>query len=471
MKTLINRFAQLPRLLAASAALLIPAATAWQAGAQVSLVSAQPANGATDVPVGASIVFTFSKPMDETTLIILPENPFFSGSLSFSGNVTATSFTPTWNEDFTTVTLDYTGDLPPGETVTWTINPANTTLPLSSEDADQVPTTSGSFTTAGNSCDPDGLPDEWGSISLFKGVTYLQTSTATPVLKSDEKPALFVGVESPANNDVNAATFTKPGSTTAIPLTPIPFSPPTFYFTEEFDSQALLDAAYPSGSYGFNLTRAQPPSPTVFSMVQSAGATYPPIPQVSNYTAAQAINPAQDFTLNFNALTGASGSDFIGLDISDSQGNPILSAPDLCIPLVLPNTATSFVIPANTLTAGQTYTVRLTFARTFHSSTTAPPDFASFGALQRQTVLTIATTGGGGVPQPQLTITGFPSGFFQFAVTGLQPGTNYRIQYSSTLQPNSWQLLQSLTSTTPMPITDLSSTSTTGRKYYRVITP
>ncbi len=470
MKTLLNHFALYRRLLFVAGTLLIPAAAAWQAGAQVSLVSAQPPNGATDVPVNAVIVFTFSEPMDETTLIILPENPFFSGSLSFSGNVTTTSFVPTWNEDYTAVTLDYAGNLPPGAQITWTINPANTTLPLSSEDADQVPTTTGSFTTSGQSCDPDGLPDEWGSVSLFKSVTYLQTSTATPALKPDEKPTLFAGVSSPDNNDVDEATFTKPGSATAIPLTAVPLSPPTFFYTEEFDSQLLMDVAYPSGSYGFNLTRVQPPSPTVFSMVQSAGTSYPPIPQVSNFTEAQAINPAVDFPLNFNALTGASGSDFISLNISDSQGNPILSAPDLCIPLALPNTATSFVIPANTLTAGQTYTVRLTFARTFHASTTAPPDFASYGALQRQTVLTIATGGGGGA-QPQMSIIGFPSGFFAFDVTGLQPGTNYRAQYSSTLLPNSWQLLQTLNSSTPMPITDLTSTSTSGRRYYRIITP
>lgn len=434
-------------------------------------VTSQPANGATDVPLTASVVFTFSEPM-ETGFEFVTGDPtsFIKGNVHFTG-ADGANLSATWDESATVLTVDYAGNLPGGQLITWTINPVGMlTPPLISEDADLVPTTSGSFTTAGENCDPDGLPDEWGSVVLFKGVTYLQTSTATPVLKTDEKPALFVSVESPANNDVSAATFTKPGSGTAIPLTSFPFSPPTYFYTEEFDSPLLLEAAYPSGSYGFNLTRAQPPSPTVFSMVQSAGKTYPPIPQVSNFTAAQAINPAQNFTLNFNALTGASGSDFIGLDIADSQGNPILSAPDLCIPLVLPNTATSFVIPANTLTSGQTYSVRLTFARTFYDSTTAPPDFASFGALQRQTVLNIATTGGGGTP-PQLSVVGFPSGFFQFDVTGLQPATNYRIQHSSTLLPDSWQLLQTLNSSTTMPITDLTSTPTSGRRYYRIVTP
>ena len=63
--------------------------------AQVSLVSVAPNYNATGVPVAASLVFTFSKPMDDTSLIILPNNPLFSGSISFSANVTATSFTPT----------------------------------------------------------------------------------------------------------------------------------------------------------------------------------------------------------------------------------------------------------------------------------------------------------------------------------------------------------------------------------------
>ena len=113
------------RIAGLAAGLLLPLATSWQALAQVSLVSAQPVNGATEVPVNASIVFTFSKPMDDTSLIILAENQFFSGSLSISANVPLGNFSPTWNEELTTVTLNHDGNLPPGTLITWSLNPAN----------------------------------------------------------------------------------------------------------------------------------------------------------------------------------------------------------------------------------------------------------------------------------------------------------------------------------------------------------
>jgi len=436
--------------------------------AQPSLISSQPPNGAGNVPVSASVVFVFDTPMEPDTAIHATDaTPFAAGSILWSANIAPANFQNSWNEESTILTCNYLGDLPPGATITWKINTANALFKLGAlEDFFPANPATGTFTTAGQSCDPDGIPDDYGGVVLFKGVTYLQTSAAAPVLKTDEAPSFFVSIDSPAANAVTGASLTGPPASTAIPLTGFGGA---FFASEEYASQAAMDAARPDGSYAFSLTR-QSGGPNQFQMQTPAATAYPPIPQVSNFAPAQAIDPTQSFTLNFNALTGASGSDAISIDIATSQGTPVLSAPDLCIPLPLANTATSFTIPANTLVANQAYTVRLTFSRTFYASTTNPQNFASFGALQRQTVLTI-TTGGGGGTQPQMNVIGFQSGFFAFEVTDLQPATNYRIQYSSTLQPNSWQLLQTLTTSTPMPITDLSSTPTTGRKYYRVITP
>ncbi len=465
MEPIFSPLPQINRIAALIAGLFLALATAWQAGAQVSLVSAQPPNGATDVPVSASMVFTFSAPIDETSLLVTAQGGFLTGSLVFSANAAATSFSPSWNETFTVLTLSYAGDLPSGAIVSWTINPTTRIFPLMTEDADPVPLTSGSFTTAGGGCDPDGIPDDLGNVSLFKVLTYLQTSTTAPVPKTDELPAFYASVSSPVVNGVTGATLTRPGNVNTV-MTPL-FG--TFFTSAEFNTQAELDAGYPNGSYSFSLSRDSG-GPAVFQMQMPAASSYPPIPQVSNFTAAQAVDPALNFTLNFNALTGATGSDYIGLTISDTT-TTILSAPDLCVPLPLAKTATSFTIPAGTLEAGKTYTVRLTFARTFYSSTTAPPDFASFGALQRQTVLTIATTGGVVVPQPQVTGAGFQGGFFAFNVGNLVAATTYQMQYSTTLLPGSWQNVQAVTTATPQPIFDLDSNENTGQRFYRVIKP
>ncbi len=464
MNPLNNSRPWLSRLLSAGAGLVISTSAAWQAGAQAFLVSSQPPNGATDVPVTASIVFTFNTPIDTASLIILPSNPVFTGSIAFSANLTGT-LTPSWDESQTVLTLDYAGNLPAGALITWTINPSGTSFPLYSEEVDIVATASGSFTTGGEACDPDGIPDDYGGVTLTKTSTYLQTSDAAPVLKSDELPFFGAFIDSPAVNTVTAATLTGPGNVDI----PLDGDFGSFFAFDEASTETTLEAAHPSGTYSFSITR-EVVGPAQFQMQMPALTAYPPVPRISNFAAAQAIDPAQDFTLNFNALTGASGSDFIGIEIVDVN-NPVLFAPDLCIPLPLPNTATSFVIPADTLQTGKTYTLRLIFARTFYASTTAPPDFASFGSLQRQTVMTIATSGGGGVPQPQLAIDGFQSGFFAMNITGLQPATNYRVQYSSTLLPGSWQLLQTVNTTTVMPIFDLTSTTTSGRRYYRIVTP
>jgi hypothetical protein len=186
---------------------------------------------------------------------------------------------------------------------------------------------------------------------------------------------------------------------------------------------------------------------------------------------AQEINPAQEFTLQFNGLTGATGNDFVALEITDQEFNTIISAPDLCVPFLLPNTATSFVIPADTLDEGKTYNLRLSYSRTFYNSTTSPAGFASFGALQRSTVLTIATTGGVVVPQPTIADIAFQGGFFAFTVGNLNPGTLYRVQYRDNVAGGTWSLVQTVNSSTPMPLFDLTSSSTTGERYYRVITP
>lgn len=112
MKPIFSPLPQINRIAALAAGLFLALATAWQAGAQVSVISVQPPNGATDVPVSASMVFTFSAPIDETSLLVTAQGGFLTGSLVFSANAAATSFSPSWNETFTVLTLSYAGDLP-----------------------------------------------------------------------------------------------------------------------------------------------------------------------------------------------------------------------------------------------------------------------------------------------------------------------------------------------------------------------
>ena len=434
------------------------------AQAQPTLQSVSPIRGATLVPVTSQVIFTFDTPMTE----MLPAEflPFLKSYLQWSAPLTLTQFNYAWNEEVTALTCTPTGSLPGSTLITWTLNPADATISLQDENGQPLPLTTGSFTTAAGTppCDPDGIPDTFGTCYLTKSLTYEQTSAGTPTLSTNEPPQALALASSPATNAVTAATLRMPNSTIK-PLTSILGQ---HYLSETFATQAALDAAYPAGAYQMSLTRQSPPSPTLVPMTMPAVSGYPPVPQLANYTAAQTINAAQAFTLQWNVLTGASGMDGISLTIEDAQNNVLLSAPDLCLPLPLPNTATSFVLPAGLLQSNATYSGRLTFSKPFYYSTNSPSGFATAGMLSRSTIFPLKTLGGTTIPRPvfdpaSLRLIG---GKFRFTLTNLVVGQTYLVEYSTTLRSNSWNLLL----TTNPPATSLTYTdpgSGTGHRAYR----
>jgi len=435
-----------------------------QAHAQPVLQSVSPARGATQVPVTSQVVFTFNSPMSG-----MPPTeflPFFKSYLQWSSPLAVAQFTYAWNAELTSLTCTSTGTLPGNTLITWTLNPADATLPLADENGLPLPLTTGSFTTGTGTtpCDPDGIPDTFGTCYLTKSLSYEQTSAGVPTLSANVPPQALALVSSPATNPVTAATLRMPNSTIKT-LTPL-FG--RHFLTEEFATQSALDTAYPAGAYQMSLTRPTPPSPTLVPMTMPAASGYPPIPQLANYVAAQSINATQAFTLQWSAFTGVVSQDQISLTIQDAQDQTILSAPDLCIPLPLPNTATSFVLPAGLLQANSTYSGQLVFSKPFYYSTNNPAAFATAGTLMRSTTFLLKTLGSTANQRPvfnpaSLRLSG---GKFQFTLTNLVVGQTYVVEYSTTLLANSWQLLL----TTNPPTTSVTYTdpgSGTGHRAYR----
>jgi hypothetical protein len=378
-------------------------------------------------------------------------------------------FTYAWNADTTVLTCTHSGTLPGGTLITWTLNPPNATVPLMDENSQPLPMTTGSFTTASGNppCDPDGIPDTFGNCYLTKSVSYQQTGAQAPTLSTNDLPLAAAGVLSPATNVVTAATLRLPNSTSK-PLTPLLGR---HFLNETFATQAALDAAFPDGAYQLSMTRQAPPSPTLVSMTMPAASGYPPIPQIANYVAAQSIDAAQAFLLQWYAFTGAADMDSISLTIQDAQNKVILSAPDLCIPLPLPNTATAFVLPAQLLQSNATYTGQLVFSKPFYYSTNVPADFATWGSLSRATTFQLKTLGGATSPRPvfdpaSLRLSG---GKFLFTLTNLAAGQTYVVEYSTTLRSNSWNLLLT-TNPSGTSITYTDPGSGTGNRSYRART-
>lgn len=437
----------------------------YQANAQV-VTGVQPTTGSVDVPLNSSIVFSFDIPIEPTTLFQTAVGGIFSGSLHWSANVDPTQMIPTWSAANTVLTLNYVGDLPGSSTISWEINPVDGFLKLGDEETFfPVANASGSFTTVeGTNCNPDGVPDSFGRYFLFKNLIYLQSGSSPPVIDAELPAVFFANVESPDINAVLGASLKLPNGTT----TNLSFFGNEYFIGGPFDSEAEMDAAYPAGNYEVTMTRSIPPA-TVVSL--DVPATYPPTPQVTNFQQAQAVNPAINFTLQWEAFSGAADSDRIVLTIEDGD-TTIFAAPDLCVPVELPNTATSIIIPAGTLAEGKIYGGTLSFYKNFYFSTNSPAEFLTAGSMVKSTQFTINTGGTVVVPQPQLSGSAFNlSGQFEFTASNMLIGTGYRLEYSTTLLLNSWTLLELFTPTaTSWPLVDNSSSDTTGQRFYRVIT-
>lgn len=412
-------------------------------GTEPELVAANPANGAMDVPVTAAVTFIFDQPMKK--------DPAVAGAINWLGvGLDPAKFTYTWSADGTTLTCDYAGDFPVLTLVLWRLNPAGAPVMLESAAGEPLPTDiyNGMFTTGqggGGGCEPDGIPATWGGYGVSKNGRYAQTSPADPVPVAEDPFQFAAVVTSPqAGPLATAGSVTLPNGTKH-DLTPAPLGGFLMYFDTPA-SEAALDAAYPAGSYTLRFTQTGQPERVI---PMTLGNANPPVPKVANYTEAQSVNAAQNFTLRWNAFTGVSGQDAISLVVvNTNSGVVVFQAPDLCVPRELPATATSIVIPAGTLASSQTYLATLTFNRVGYSQTNAVPQMAGFGGLARSTEFTIKTGSGGG-PGPGVAarFTAWrllPNGNPELTFTGT-PAHAYTVQRATRLNAPDWTNAGTLT--------------------------
>jgi hypothetical protein len=211
----------------------------------------------------------------------------------------------------------------------------------------------------------------------------------------------------------------------------------SFFFSTNSPTEAAFDSAYPAGSYTLRFTQTGQPERVIAMTMSALG---PPVPKIANFPAAQAVDAAQDFTLNWGAFTGASANDYINLVVSDDLGGVAFQAPDLCVPRNLLVTATSIVVPANTLKTNQTYMATLSFGRLFYFSTNAVPQMVGSGSILRSTRFTIDTgSGGPALPDPA-SLTGsrlLPNGNPEMDLTGT-PTRSYTIERTGNLTTPNW---------------------------------
>jgi len=198
-------------------------------------------------------------------------------------------------------------------------------------------------------------------------------------------------------------------------------------FHEGFPSQAALDAAYANGNYTFAMATVH--NGFQFPVLALPVAAYPAAPSVSNFAAAQAINPLSPFTLQWSNPADATTSDTIWVQITDGSGMTVFSTPNPAThsSTCLRGNATSVVVPMNTFQAGAAYTGAITFYRATSVNTTAYPGAVGVTLIGNRTRFSLAASAGAPVLSQPVRMSATQ---FGFQLWGL-PGRTYTVLAST----------------------------------------
>jgi hypothetical protein len=197
------------------------------------------------------------------------------------------------------------------------------------------------------------------SVGIFKNLTNEQTG---PVTVAPTGAFFNAGAQfSPAGEyDQASVSYPGPGSPESLPLT----TPTTFGNGPSFPNQAAMDAAYPFGTYNFNVSSTSGPQAQAASVNYTEDAYTSDIPQLTaaSFNALLGLNTGlSSLTLSFNSFTPnslATDAFTFFTIFRSSQGCAFLSP-----------SSTSCTISPQALTPGTTYTWELDFSDRIETST------------------------------------------------------------------------------------------------------
>lgn len=183
---------------------------------------------------------------------------------------------------------------------------------------------------------------------------------------------------------ITSATVTTPGGTN---LTMTAEGDSSYHFSFSTDNLLELNTQHPSGTYTFNVVTTHNGNLNIPLLL--SGDTYPNVPRVSNYSAAQSIDATTGFTLTWDAFTGGTAGDFIQVSISDESDNQVYDSGSPGSGL--DGTATQVAIPAGTLSAGQHYHAEVMFAKIVQNANSGGT--GAVAAYTKLTSFSMTTTG------------------------------------------------------------------------------
>ena len=398
-----------------------------------ALGSVFPPDGDESVATNATVTFRFNQAMKKITL---------PGGTPRAVRWTGTGLDPAtfqyaWSADARSLEVVYSGGFPLKTLIAWELNPAGATTVLESQTGKPLPsaTYSGSFRTAATG--PCAAVDPfagWGSYGINKRSNFVQTSNADPAESSEDGAFVFSAVVAspPLGTPVNSGSVTRPdGTSEAL----VQFGLLSFYETAA--SEAELDIMDPAGTYTLRFTQTGVPE-WVIPMNLKASDT-PPVPKIVNYTEAQSVDPAQNFTLRWTSFSNGVEGDLISVFLSSDQGDVVFQAPEACIPIPLKPSDTSVVIPAGTLLPNHTYHAELLFGKSFYASTNTVPKMYGYAYRLRATGFTVATSGGTTPADPAVLSNArvLADGKAAFDLRG-SPGKTYSILKADRVDSANW---------------------------------
>ncbi len=420
-----------------------------RAQAQPVIDSTIPANGATGVSTTAAVVFTFSEAMDisNTTAIFYDESTF--SLLTTSSN---------WSDGNTVLTCTPGPPFPTSAEILWAVE---------GQDPDGNPLggiPSGTFMTGTGGGGGGGTAgtNQYTAFGVGLGIAFIQASSAAPTLQSLIAPYSFIAeVALSSNQSAVSATVELP-STSVSNMSQV--APGQYIMPASDTDQAALDNTFGNGNYIFTVVSASSNDEVTVNL--PATVVQPGAPQISNYSAAQSVNPAQAFPLTWDAFTGGTAADVISVTI----GSAFATAP-VGTSNALPGTATSLEIPANTLRPGSNYDCFIGFYHinlgnhTSAGYTTAAYRFSS-------TEFNLSTTSGAMMPVV-LTNASWNGHAFNFNVSSAI-GQSVIVEYNTGGGPfsNLWQTLLAATNATGvLQVTDSAHTASPSVFYRARIGP
>ncbi|HTS17245.1 MAG TPA: BACON domain-containing carbohydrate-binding protein [Verrucomicrobiae bacterium] len=215
-------------------------------------------------------------------------------------------------------------------------------------------------------------------------------SSATTVTLLTTGFFFLADADGAASNAMLAATDLTPGGSNLVLSSNDP-SEDTFKFQQLFTTKAAMDAAFPTGMYTMSFVTVD--DGTLASALNLPADDYPNPPKVSNYSAAQVIDPSNDFTLVWGAFTNGTTNDAISVEIDDQQNNTVTNSPAVGEPGELDGTVTNFVIAANTLTANAAYTGILRFIKISTRTTNAVAGALGIAGYSEETQFSLIAAG------------------------------------------------------------------------------